>query len=55
MVSSFLVFTLFFEQINTIRIFKSRRMRWVGHAVRVGRRRMHTGFGGKDRKREPLG
>jgi hypothetical protein len=29
---------------NTIRIMKSRRMRWAGHAAPMGKIEMHTGF-----------
>jgi hypothetical protein len=29
---------------SIIRIIKSRRMRWVGHVVQMGRRGMHIGF-----------
>jgi hypothetical protein len=29
---------------NTIAIFKSKRMRWVGYVVGIGRREMHVGF-----------
>jgi hypothetical protein len=29
---------------NTIRIIKSRRVRWAGHVVRMGRRGMHIGY-----------
>jgi hypothetical protein len=29
---------------NIIRIIKSRRMRWVGHVTRMGKREVHTGF-----------
>jgi hypothetical protein len=29
---------------SIIRMIKSRRMKWVGHVARVGRREMHIGF-----------
>jgi hypothetical protein len=29
---------------NIIRMFKSRRMRWVGHVTRMRRRAMHIGY-----------
>jgi hypothetical protein len=29
---------------STIRIIKSRRMRWAGHVARMGRIEMHMGF-----------
>jgi len=29
---------------NILRAIKSRRMRWVGHVVRMGRSKTHTGF-----------
>jgi hypothetical protein len=29
---------------SIIRMIKTRRMRWVGHAARTGRRGMHIGF-----------
>jgi hypothetical protein len=29
---------------NLIRMMKSRRMRWVGHVARMGRREMHIGY-----------
>jgi hypothetical protein len=29
---------------NTIRVIKSRRMRWAGHVARMGRGEVHTGF-----------
>jgi hypothetical protein len=33
-----------------IRSIKSRRMRWAGHAARIGRRAMHIGFWCESRK-----
>jgi hypothetical protein len=32
---------------NIVRIIKSRRMRWEGHAARIGRGEEGTGFGGE--------
>jgi hypothetical protein len=29
---------------NIIRVIKSRRMRWVGHVARMGKKEVHTGF-----------
>jgi hypothetical protein len=29
---------------NIIRMIKSRRMRWVGHVARMGKRGMHIGY-----------
>jgi hypothetical protein len=29
---------------STIRMIKSRRMRWIGYVARMGRRRMHMGY-----------
>ena len=29
---------------NTIRVIKSRRMRWAGHVASMGERRVYTGF-----------
>jgi hypothetical protein len=29
---------------NVIRVMKSRRMRWAGRVVRMGKREVHTGF-----------
>jgi hypothetical protein len=41
---------------SIIRMIKSRRMRWVGHVARMGRRGMHMEyFGGKARKKETSG
>jgi hypothetical protein len=34
----------FYSSRNTIRMIKSRRMRWTGHVARMGRRGMHIGF-----------
>jgi len=38
---------------NIVRLIKSRRMRWAGHLVRMGRGKVYTGFlcgetGGKE-------
>jgi hypothetical protein len=35
---------------SVIRINKSRRMRWAGHAARMGRRGMYIGFWWEGRK-----
>jgi hypothetical protein len=41
---------------DVIRQIKSRRMRWVGYVARMGEaRKMHRVFGGKARKKRPLG
>jgi hypothetical protein len=32
---------------NIVRVRKSRRMRWVGHVVRMGEERLIQGFGGE--------
>jgi hypothetical protein len=32
------------SSLNIIRVIKSRRMRWAGHVVRMGKREVHTGF-----------
>jgi hypothetical protein len=29
---------------NIIRVIKSRRLRWAGHVLRMGKRRVHTGL-----------
>jgi hypothetical protein len=29
---------------DIVRVIKSRRMRWVGHVVRIGRGNVYTGF-----------
>jgi hypothetical protein len=29
---------------STVRMIKSRRMRWTGHVARIGRRGMHIGY-----------
>jgi hypothetical protein len=29
---------------NTIRVIKSRRLRWAGHVARMGREEVHTGL-----------
>jgi hypothetical protein len=42
----------FYSFPSIIRPTKSRRMRWAGHVARMGRRGMHTGFGGKARRKE---
>jgi hypothetical protein len=41
---------------NIIRVIKSRRMRWAGHVVRMGRGEAYTGFWlGNLRERDHLG
>jgi hypothetical protein len=41
---------------NIVRVIKSRRMRWVGHVARMGKRRGSTGFlVGKSEGKRPLG
>jgi hypothetical protein len=35
---------------SIIRMFKSRMMRWAGHAARMGRRGMHIGYGLESQK-----
>jgi len=41
---------------NIVRVIKSRRMRWVGHVVRMGRGEAYTGFWwGNLRERHHLG
>jgi hypothetical protein len=37
---------------NIVRMIKSRRMRWAGHAARMGRRGLHIEFGGEARGKE---
>jgi len=32
---------------NTVRVIKSRQMRWACHVARIGRREVYAGFGGK--------
>jgi hypothetical protein len=39
---------------NIYRVFKSRRMRWVGNIARMERRHVHTGFGWEPDGRRPL-
>jgi hypothetical protein len=34
----------FYYSPSIIRMIKSRRMRWVGHVARIGRRGMHMGY-----------
>jgi hypothetical protein len=36
---------------NIIRMFKSRRMRWVGHVARLGRRGMNIGYWWESQKK----
>jgi hypothetical protein len=33
-----------YSSANIIRMIKSRRIRWAGHTIRIGRRGTHTGF-----------
>ena len=41
---------------NTIRVIKSRRMRWAGHVARMGERRgVYWVFVGKPEGKRPLG
>ena len=41
---------------NTIRVFKSRRLRWAGHEARMGKRSVaHRVLAGKHKGRRPLG
>jgi hypothetical protein len=37
---------------NVVRVIKSRRMRWAGHAARMGRGKVFTGFWLGDPKEE---
>ena len=39
--------TYLYSSPNIIQVTKSRRIRWAGHAARVGERRCIQGFGGK--------
>jgi hypothetical protein len=38
---------------SRIRMIKSRRMRSAGLVAQMGKKRMHIGFGGKARRKEP--
>jgi hypothetical protein len=40
---------------NTVRVIKSRRMRWAKHVARMGRERCVQGFGGETRGKEATG
>jgi len=40
---------------NTVRLIKSRRMRWVGHLSRMGRRCVFSVLVGKPEGKRPLG
>jgi hypothetical protein len=33
-----------YSSLNIVRVIKSRRMRWAGHAARMGRGEAYTGF-----------
>jgi hypothetical protein len=33
-----------YSSTNIVQVMKSRRMRWAGHAARMGRGEVHTGF-----------
>jgi len=37
---------------NTVRVIKSRQMRWAWHVARMGRKEVYTGFGGKTCRKE---
>jgi hypothetical protein len=37
---------------DIIRMMKSRRMRWAGHATRMGRRGMHSGYWWESHRKE---
>jgi len=39
---------------NTVRLIKSRRMRWVGHLARMGRRCLFRVLVGKSEGKRPL-
>jgi hypothetical protein len=43
-----------YSSLSTIKIIKSRRMRWVGHVARMGSRGMHIGYWWESQAR-PLG
>jgi hypothetical protein len=46
---------ILYTSLNSVRVMKSRRMRWVGHAARMGRGETFTGFWwGNLRKRAKL-
>jgi hypothetical protein len=48
-------FHRFYFSSSIIRMIKSRRMRWAGHVVRMGRRGMHMGyFWGSQKERDNL-
>jgi len=45
-----------YASLNIIRVIKSRRMRWAGHVVRIGKRRnMYSIFVGKPEGKKSLG
>jgi hypothetical protein len=35
-------------------MIKPRRMRWAGHVVRMEKRELHVGFGGKARRKNTI-
>jgi hypothetical protein len=39
---------------SIIRMIKSRGMRWAGNVARMGRGRMHIGYGGKAGRKETI-
>jgi hypothetical protein len=45
-----------YSLLNIVRVVKSRRMRWAGHVVRIGKDRgVHRVLVGKPEKKRPLG
>jgi hypothetical protein len=42
----------FYSSPNTIRMIKSRRMRWAWHVARMGKEECIKGLGGKARRKE---
>ena len=45
----------FYSSPNIVRVIKSRRMRWVGHVARMGRRGGVWGLGGETGGKETTG
>jgi hypothetical protein len=41
-----------YSPLSIIRMIKSRRMKRAGHLARMRRKRLHTGYGGKAKKKE---